>query len=66
MKKLTRIIIVECHQVESEVISEFLLCDNNLDVVRVWSCTRIQMEQKVVLQQIIKRENLNVYFEWFA
>ncbi|CAL8084494.1 unnamed protein product [Orchesella dallaii] len=66
MNKVCRFILIECNNLESAVIEEMLLRENDLEVLRVWSCPLIDTEQKKLLQSNISDANLDVYFEWFA
>lgn len=66
MHRLNRLILVECNNIEVGVIEELLLTDNDLETIRVWSCPKVQLEEKQRLQELIRKDNLKVYLEWFA
>lgn len=66
MTQLSRLILVECSNVTVQMLEGFISQENELGVLRVWSCPRVQQEEKLHLQKMIRDGNLDLYFEWFA
>jgi hypothetical protein len=66
MPKLSHFTLDHCHAITGESLHHVLSADNELAVLRVWSCINITKFQHVELVHRIKDENLDVYLEWFG
>ncbi|XP_023711442.1 uncharacterized protein LOC111866586 isoform X3 [Cryptotermes secundus] len=65
MPKLSHLTLDHCHTITGKVLQHVLNADNELTVLRVWSCLNITKCIHTELVHHIKNENLDVYFEWF-
>ncbi|CAG0918504.1 unnamed protein product [Notodromas monacha] len=65
VKLLSHITTNEC-SISTEVFRRLLDSDNNLDMIRIWSCPGIDREGYEEIRQRIKDDNLEIYLDWFA
>ncbi|KAK3873252.1 hypothetical protein Pcinc_021725 [Petrolisthes cinctipes] len=66
MRRLSRLTLDTCHNVTSNTIHQLLDTQNNLTLVRIWSCFFISKDD---YQQLLKRvdtENCDLYVEWYS
>lgn len=66
MPKLSHFTLDHCHVITGECLHHILSADNELTVLRIWSCINITKCQHIELLHRIKDENLDVYLEWFG
>jgi hypothetical protein len=64
LTKLKHFTANEC-SITSAALLRLLEIDNELDMVRVWSCPGVDRDSHNQIQRLIKDENLDVYFEWY-
>ncbi|XP_021933194.1 uncharacterized protein LOC110836380 isoform X2 [Zootermopsis nevadensis] len=64
MPKLSHLTLDNCHTITGQSLQHVLDADNELAVLRVWSCLNITKLLHIELVHRIKNENLDVYFEW--
>ncbi|XP_069694166.1 uncharacterized protein [Periplaneta americana] len=65
MPKLSHVTLDHCHKITGQSLQRLLDAENELAVLRVWSCLNITKYLNLELSHHIKNENLDVYFEWF-
>jgi hypothetical protein len=65
MKKLSHLTLDHCHVITGQSLQSLLDAENELAVLRVWSCLNITKFLNIELVHRIRNENLDVYFEWF-
>jgi hypothetical protein len=65
MPKLSRLTLDHCHTITGQILQHVLNADNELTVLRVWSCLNITKCLHTELVHHIKNEYLDVFFEWF-
>ncbi|ODM98086.1 F-box/LRR-repeat protein 20 [Orchesella cincta] len=66
MNHVGRLSLIECSNLEPAVLEEMLFRENNLEVLRVWSCPLVGADHHKHLKCKIKDANMDVYFEWFV
>uniref|UniRef100_A0A1B6D6M4 F-box domain-containing protein n=1 Tax=Clastoptera arizonana TaxID=38151 RepID=A0A1B6D6M4_9HEMI len=66
MKKLSHITLDHCHNVTMSTLHDLLDKDNELNVLRVWSCASINKTHSLQISQRLMNENMDIYFEWFS
>ena len=66
MPKLCHFTLDHCHTITGESLHHILSADNELTVLRIWSCVNITKCRYIELLHRIKDENLDVYLEWFG
>ena len=65
MKHLSHLTLDHCHGVTADSLNYLLDSDNELTVLRIWSCAAITKLHSILISQRIEQENMDVYFEWF-
>lgn len=66
MKQLSHLTLDHCHGISPLLVHQILGADNNLTMLRFWSCCQINKSHSTEFSKRINSENMNVYFEWFA
>lgn len=66
MKKLSHLTLDHCHGVSPQLVHRVLDADNEITIVRVWSCCQITKAHNAELARRISDENMDVYLDWFA
>lgn len=65
MKELSHLTIDHCHGISVHSLHYLLDTENQLAVVRIWSCEKINKNQNNELMRRICDENMDIYLEWF-
>lgn len=65
MKLLSHLTLDHCHGVTLTTINSVMDAQNDLAILRVWSCAAISRVHSLLISQRISDENLDLYFEWF-
>lgn len=66
MKKLSHLTLDHCHGVSPQLVHHVLDAENELTMLRLWSCCQIHKNHNIEFSKRICSENMNVYLEWFA
>ncbi|KAK3909480.1 F-box/LRR-repeat protein 2 [Frankliniella fusca] len=66
MKLLSHLTLDHCHGVSPHLVHQVLDADNELTMLRIWSCCQINKIHNGEFVARICEENMNVYLEWFA
>ncbi|KAK7793601.1 hypothetical protein R5R35_011115 [Gryllus longicercus] len=65
MKKLSHLTLDHCHAITGDFLHHLLNSENELTVIRLWSCLNITKYTNSELSRRICDENMDVYLEWF-
>jgi len=65
MTKLSRLTLDECENVGLDLLEAVFALENELSVMRIWTCPKVRRDEQQRLQNQIKNSNLDVYLEWF-
>jgi hypothetical protein len=62
---LRNVVIDYCHNVTISLFWQLLQQPNELSVLRCWHSKGVTMEDKTVIKDTVKEENLSLYWEWY-
>ncbi|XP_075219127.1 uncharacterized protein LOC142323417 isoform X2 [Lycorma delicatula] len=65
MKSLSHLTLDHCFQISSTTLNAILDAENNLSVLRVWSCPNVGKENRSQIALRIDQENMDIYFDWY-
>ncbi|XP_071439059.1 uncharacterized protein [Hetaerina americana] len=65
MRHLSHLTLDHCHGITNATVHFILDADNELTMLRIWSCYRITKEAKNYITHRIMDENMDIYFDWF-
>ncbi|XP_046406837.1 uncharacterized protein LOC124171656 isoform X2 [Ischnura elegans] len=65
MRQLSHLTLDNCHCVTHATVHRILDADNELCMLRIWSCYRINKEANDIISQRIANENMDIYLDWF-
>ncbi|XP_045121231.1 uncharacterized protein LOC123510292 [Portunus trituberculatus] len=66
MPRLSRLTLDSCHNVTASSIFHLLDAENDLTLVRLWSCFLITRQDSRHLQAYAEARNYNLYLEWYS
>ena len=66
LRRLKNVVMDHCQGITSATIWRLLEMPNELNVLRCWHCQGVPAKTRDEVKEIIREENLQVYWEWYA
>ena len=66
LRRLKNVVMDHCQGITSATIWRLLEMPNELNVLRCWHCQGVPAKTRDEVKEIIREENLHVYWEWYA